>query len=118
MKLRDKKITIYRQVEVGESGFMPVMAYKPIHRGTLWAYVRQTSGTEVFYSSGEYSNESMVFTIAWRNDIIVETDFIMYKGVFYNIKRVDTFEGYKDTITLTCDKCLHQPEAEDILPFE
>lgn len=117
LKLRDKKITIYRQKDMSEPGGMPKMKYQPIHPGKLWAYVRQTSGTEVFYSSGEYSNESMIFTIGWREDIITLEDFVEHKGVFYNIRRVDTYEGYKDAITLTCDRMTSQPESESIVDY-
>lgn len=116
-KVRDKKIVIYQQRNVAENGEMPKMKYVPIHSGRLWAYVRQTSGTEVFYASGEYSSESMVFEIAWRDDVESVGHFVEYKGIFYDIKRVDTFEGYKDSITITADKMASQPESENILTY-
>ena len=117
-KLKDKKITIYRQQDVSKPGYAPKMKYKPIHPGTLWAYVRQASGTEVYLSSGEYTQESMNFVIGWRPDIITLNDFVEYKGIFYDIKRVDTYEGYKDNITITGDRMLSQPDPDDIVPYD
>ena len=37
----------------------------------------------------------VLFTISWRDDIKPVTNFLSYKGVFYNITCIDTFEGYK-----------------------
>ena len=96
---------------------MPKMKYVPIHSCRLWAYVRQTSGTEVFYASGEYSSESMVFEIAWRDDVESLGHFVEYKGIFYDIKRVDTFEGYKGSITITADKLVSQPKPEEFMSY-
>lgn len=116
-KVRDKKIKIHRGVDVAEPGARPKIMYQPIHEGSLWAYVRHTSGTEVFYASGEYSSESKIFVIGWRDDIDTLTDVVEYKGVFYDIKRVDTFEGYKGNITITADKMVDQPKFEEIMPY-
>lgn len=114
VKLRDKKITIYKGKNVQGNGLMPDLHYVPIHSGKLWAYVRQTSEEEVRNTAGEYSRESIVCVIAWRTGIDSSLLYVEYKGVFYDVKRVDTYEGYKDTITLTCDKMAHQPKADKI----
>ena len=116
-KVRDKKITIYQQRNVAENGEMPKMKYVPIHSGRLWAYVRQTSADEVFNSAGEYSRESMVFEIAWKDDVKAVGHFVEYKGIFYDIKRVDTFEGYKGNITITADKMVSQPKPEEFMSY-
>lgn len=117
-KLKDKKIVIYRAVDVSEPGDMPKVKYKPVHPGKIWAYVRQTSASEIFFASSTFSQESMNFVIAWRPDIISLEDFIMYNGVFYNIQRVDTFEGYKSDITITGNSMLVAPDPDDFLPYE
>jgi len=41
--------------------------------------------------------------INWRNDIIT-AHVIRFKGVLYDIARVDTFERYKQDLTLYCKK--------------
>ena len=114
VKLRDKKITIYKGQTVDAGGLMPDLHYVPIHSGRLWAYVRQTSEMEVRNTAGEYSMESIVVTFAWRTGLDSALLYVEYNGVFYDVKRVDTYEGYKDTITLTCDKMTYQPKADKI----
>ena len=114
VKLRDKKITIYKGQTVDAGGLMPDLHYVPIHYGRLWAHVRQTSEMEVRNTAGEYSMESIVVTIAWRTGLDSALLYVEYNGTFYDVKRVDTYEGYKDTITLTCDKMAHQPKVDKI----
>lgn len=43
----------------------------------------------------------MLFTINYRDDVTTAC-FVEYKGVKYNVNRIDTFEGYKQDITLYC----------------
>ena len=47
--------------------------------------------------------EEMLLVVNWRNDIDPLTCYIKYKGRYYNIKRVDTYEGYKGDIQLFAD---------------
>lgn len=49
--------------------------------GTVWAYFRNLSGKEVFAAAT-----------------------VRYNGTLYNITRIDTFEGYKEDLTLYCRK--------------
>jgi len=42
---------------------------------------------------------------------------IEYKGVFYDITRVDTFEGYKEDLKLFAALLATQPKPSEILPF-
>lgn len=44
-----------------------------------------------------------MFVINCRTDITTE-NVILYKGVKYNIVRVDVIEGYKSDLTLYCKK--------------
>ena len=39
---------------------------------------------------------------------ITNTHVIRYKGVLYDITRVDTFEGYREDITLYCKRRARQ----------
>lgn len=45
----------------------------------------------------------VMFVINYRTDITTE-NIILFKGVQYNIVRVDVFEGYKSDLTLYCKR--------------
>jgi SPP1 family predicted phage head-tail adaptor len=115
--LKDKKITIYKKIigqnEIGDQ----IVAYQPIHPGKLWAYVRQLSAKEYFAAAAVQNKEEMLFTVNWRADISPKM-YIEYKGVWYDIQRVDTFEGYKENLHLYASQTLHSPGASDIIPYE
>ena len=69
---------------------------------TVWAYFRQLSGNEIFRVTTQ-ATEEVMFVINYRPDITTE-NVILFKGVQYNIVRVDTFEGYKSDLTLYCKR--------------
>jgi hypothetical protein len=52
----------------------------------------------------------MPFTINYCADVTAAETFISYKGVFYNITRVDTFDGYKDDLKLYAARLATQPK--------
>lgn len=114
--LKDKKIIIYKAVytenEIGEQ----IAKYQPIHPGKLWAYVRQLSAKEYFAAAAVQNTEEMLFTVNWRPDIAPQM-YIEYKGVWYDIKRVDTFEGYKENLHLYASQTLRPPDPDDIIPY-
>ena len=68
----------------------------------LWAYFRQLSGNEIYRVTTQ-TTEEVMFVINYRTDITTE-NVILYKGVKYNIVRVDVFEGYKSDLTLYCKR--------------
>lgn len=115
--LKDKKVIIYEQVNAAKPGGAPVMKYKPIHPGRLWAYVRQLSTKELEPASGEWTQDTMRFVINWRSDVITLDHYVEYRGIFYEIMRVDTYEGYKDEIRITGDQLGSQPQPSDTLPY-
>jgi SPP1 family predicted phage head-tail adaptor len=114
--LKDKKITIYKtmgsQNEVGDW----IANYQPIHPGKLWAYVRQLSAKEYFAAAQVQNKEEMLFTVNWRPDITPQM-YIEYKGVWYDIQRVDTFEGYKENLHLYASQTVRPPDPSDIIPY-
>lgn len=116
-KLKDKKVTIYREEDISATpGSKPIIGYTPIHPGTLWAYVRQLSAKEYFARSTELQTEDIIFTVNYRPDITAKNS-ISYKGAFYNITRVDTFEGYKDDLHLYATIRQNQPKPEEIFKY-
>lgn len=114
--LKDKKIIIYKSlITVDEVGNQNVV-YQPIHTGKLWAYVRQLSATEFFAAAAVQNKEEMLFTINWRSDISPKM-FVEYKGVWYDIQRIDTFEGYKENLHLYASQTVRPPNPSDIIPY-
>lgn len=116
--LKDKKIIIYEAVDVTKPGRQPTYKWRPIHPGGLWAYVRQLSTEELYRSKAEWTQDTMVFGINWRPDIITLSHGIGYKGEFYKIVRVDTYEDYKDTIKLYGTQRLTRLKDDEFLPYE
>lgn len=100
MKLKDKKIEILKPVTVIDSeGFSETML-QPID-GPLWVYFRQLSGKEVFAAATVNYKEEVLFQVNYRTDLTT-ANVIRYNGKLYNITRIDTFEGYKQDLTLYC----------------
>ena len=117
---KDKKIMIYRSENVAEPGSMPRNGYKPIHPGKLWAYVRQQSAGEYYAAKAVQVTEEMLFVVNWRADLITPDAnelYIEYKGVWYDVQRIDTFEGYKEDIQVYAKLSPSTPSEDDIYPY-
>ena len=98
-KLKDKKIRIVKlQQSKDEDGFF-FFEWIPIHNGTLWAYYRQLSGKEFYASKAVQHYEECLFIINYRDDITTDME-IEYSGKYYDITRIDDFEGYKSDISI------------------
>lgn len=103
MKLKDKKIQILEMHggdgETNDNGFPIPKYWEPIHEGMLWAYYRQLSGKEFFASATLNQTEEICFTVNWRADL--STYMIIYfRGKFYEITRIDDYEGYKRDLNI------------------
>lgn len=102
-QLKDKKIQILGVIVTSQPGDMPTESWAPIHTGTLWAYVRQLSAKEYYSAMAIQAGEEMLFVINWRDDIKSTGNMIKYKGRYYDIKRIDTYEGYKQDLKIYAD---------------
>ena len=102
MKLKDKKIEILAVTTIKDPEGFPTQVLAPI-APPLWAYFRQLSGNEVYAAMSVQATEEVLFTVTYRPDITT-AHVIRYNGVLYDITRVDTFEGYKNDLTLYCKK--------------
>ena len=111
--LKDKKIAIYSKTTTKDSEGFGTAKYTPIHAGRLWAYVRQLSANEFYAARAVHQSEEMLFVLNWRNDITADC-YIEYKGVFYNVTRVDTFEGYKEDLKVYAARLATQPKLRDV----
>lgn len=49
----------------------------------------------------------MLFTINYRTDLTTAC-VVRYRGVLYDITCIDTFEGYKEDLTLYCSRRARQ----------
>ena len=58
---------------------------------------------QIFAAAAYRYDEEVLFTINYRNDITTAC-FVEYGGVKYNVNRIDTFEGYKQDLTLYCKR--------------
>lgn len=102
MKLKDKKIEILKPVTVRDAAGFATTTLEPI-APPVWAYFRHLSGKEVFAAATVNYKEEVLFQVNYRPDITA-THVIRYRGILYDITRVDTFEGYKGDITLYCTR--------------
>lgn len=100
MRLKDKKIEICEYTYTSDKYGNRLKTLAPI--ATVWAYFRQLSGDEIYRVTTRTAEEVM-FRINYRTNITTE-NVILYKGVQYNIVRVDVFEGYKSDLTLYCKR--------------
>ena len=69
---------------------------------TVWAYFRQLSMKEL-YSVTTQLDEEVLFQISYRSDLTT-SHMIQFRGVQYDIVRIDTFEGYKADLKLYCKR--------------
>ena len=106
MKLKDKKIEILKQVTTRDDEGFSTTTLEPIGP-PVWAYFRQLSGKEVFAAATINYKEEVQFTINYRTDLTT-AHVIRYGGVLYDITRIDTFEGYKEDLTLYCSRRARQ----------
>ena len=106
MKLKDKKIEILAPHTVRDNEGFATTTLEPVD-APLWAYFRQLSGKEVFAAATTNYKEKVLFTINYRTDLTTAC-VVRYRGVLYDITRIDTFEGYKEDLTLYCSRLARQ----------
>ncbi len=102
MKLKDKKIEILAETSVINENGYPETVLQAICP-PVWAYFRHLSGKEIFAANAVNVQEEVLFTINWREDV-TPAHVVRYKGMLWDVTRVDTFEGYKQDISLYCKR--------------
>ncbi len=60
----------------------------------------------------------MFFTVNRSNDITAADCFAEFKGVFYGITRIVTFEGCKEDLKLYAALLASQPRPGDIVAWQ
>ena len=102
MKLKDKKIEILAvQSMINENGY-PDETLVPICP-PVWAYYRHLSGSEYFAANAENVQEEIMFQINYRNDLTTQ-HVIRYRGILWDITRIDDYEGRKEDLKLYCKR--------------
>ena len=102
MKLKDKKINIYIERYLPNGNGYTTKVTEPLALN-VWAYFRQLSGKEIFAAAAYRYDEEVLFTINYHAGLTTAC-YVEYGGVKYNVNRIDTFEGYKQHITLYCKR--------------
>lgn len=102
-KIKDKKIILYNCTSKPNANGINQKVYTPIHPGKLWAYVRQLSAKEYFAAMAAKVTEEMIFQVNWRSDLNIGNVlslYVVYRGLWYSVGRIDTYEGYKQDLKL------------------
>ena len=100
MHIKDKKITILQATYIQDECGGSEAIWNPLPGAeNIWAYYRQTSGSEYFEAARVNIKEEAVFEINWRNDIDAYMR-VEFKGRRYQITRIDDFEGYKEDLKI------------------
>ena len=101
--LKDKKIVIYKKVTYKDAGFQTT-GYMPIHeQASIWAYFKQLSASLLYASSTTTTKEECLFRINWLDYLrtAYPSDLtIGYRGILYQITRIDPFEDYTRDMVL------------------
>ena len=117
---KDKKAQIYKRVpgHVDEYGDRQD-AYRPVAPTPLWCYAKQLSEQQKFIAQSMSIDENRLFIFNYRNDVKVY-DKILYKGVWYEVTRVDTLEDYNGELFVYVNDCPRgsKPGDDEILPYE
>jgi head-tail adaptor len=102
MKLKDKKILLLQPTTDIDSEGFGTQTLTPI-APPVWAYFRQLSGSEIHANHTTFPTEEVLFIVNWRSDLTTEL-VVRFRGVDYDVTRVDVFEGYRGDVGLYCKK--------------
>jgi len=100
LKLKDKRIEILQPSTSKDADGFSMETITPI-APPQWAYFRQLSSKEIYANATTIATEQVLFTVSYRPGITT-VYVVRFRGVLYDITRVDVFEGYKGDISLYC----------------
>jgi len=100
-KLKDKKIELFKVEYIRDEDGYETKSFINLTPTPIWAYFRQLSGEEYYAAAAIQVTEEVLFRINWRDDIDTSA-VVKFRGTYYEITRIDTFEGYKEDISLFC----------------
>ena len=98
-KTKNKKIELFELQYIEDDIGQQIERFINLTQTPIWAYFRQVSNSEYFAAKSIQSTEEVVFVINWRKDISTYVQ-IKFEGKFYDITRIDCFEGGKNDLKL------------------
>lgn len=116
--LKDKKIVIYKKGTFEDEDGFQTEGYMPIHEGKLWAYFKQLSATLTYLNDSTQSKEECLFRINWLDyvrNVNPSNLAIGYRGLVYNVTRVDPYEDYKRDLVLYAKN--NHEKLGNVLPY-
>lgn len=117
--LKDKKIVIYKKGEFTDEDGFQTEGYMPIHaQPSLWAYFKQLSATLTYLNDSTQSKEECLFRINWLDyvrNVNPSNLAIGYRGLVYNVTRVDPYEDYKRDLVLYAKK--NHEKLGNVIPY-
>ena len=117
--LKDKKIVIYKKGTFEDADGFQTEGYMPIHpQASLWAYFKQLSATLTYLNDSTQSKEECLFRINWLDyvrNVNPSNLAIGYRGLVYNVTRVDPYEDYKRDLVLYAKN--NHEKLGNVLPY-
>ena len=122
VRLKDKKIVIYKKVIIYNThgfrseGYMPI--YDPEVVPNLWAYFKQLSADLLYKNNTTSTKEDCFFRVnrshylrnADATDLVIE-----YNDRVYQITRIDPYEDYNRDLSLYAK--VTDGKIDDIIPY-
>ena len=112
MKLKDKKIELLRPTFQKDAEGFGAETLVPI-APSLWAYFRQLSGKEIFANATTVLTEQVLFVVNWREGLDTQL-VVRFRGVMYDVTRVDVFEGYKGEVNIPLTQIMILPQLPKV----
>ena len=117
---KDKKAQIYKSVGsiVDEYGDHRPGGYRPIAPKPLWCYTKQLSQQQKYIAACMSSDETRLFIFNYLPNVEVY-DYLLYKGMWYQVTRVDHLEDYNTETFVYVNDCGKNrgPDDDELLPY-
>jgi SPP1 family predicted phage head-tail adaptor len=98
--LKDKKISIQQRTTITDpDGFQTTVWADVPGCSNIWAYYRQASGSEFYTAASTENKVEAIFEINYHAGLSTDM-YVLFRGQYYGITRIDDYEGYKDTLRL------------------
>ncbi len=98
-KTKNKKIELFELQYIEDDIGQQIERLVNLTPTPIWAYFRQLSNDEYFTGVNTAVSEEVLFIVNWYKDISTFVQ-IKFEGEFYDITRIDCFEGGKNDLKL------------------
>jgi len=114
---KDKKVKLIRKTTTKDKYGNSTRVYRYLTATAIWAYARQLSQDQKFAAAQYGESESRLFVLNYRDDLKVY-DFIEYRGVFYQITRLDTQDDYNGELFVYVKEAATGDKPSNVQPAE